>query len=327
MELPVALDAMGGDRAPDEILAGARLAIERGFAVQLVGRTADLGDLGDLAVLEASEVIEMHDDPAHGVRRKKDASVVRAAELVCDGKASAMVSAGNTGAAMVAALLRMGRIKGVSRPAIATTLPTPGRGDQPPTVLLDSGANAECHPEWLVQFAQMGTVYFRHRYEVAKPKVGLMSIGEESMKGNTLVKTTHELLAQLSEVNFVGNVEGRDVLTDRVDVVVTDGFTGNVLLKGMEGASAAVSQAFLDALIVHPELSAVGADVQAVLDPLLESIDYETYGGAMLLGVEGVCLIAHGSSHARAVANAVQLAQELFDGDVVGALRAAVGKG
>jgi glycerol-3-phosphate acyltransferase PlsX len=128
-------------------------------------------------------------------------------------------------------------------------------------------------------------------------------------------------------VNFVGNVEGRDVLTDRVDVVVTDGFTGNVLLKGMEGASAAVSQAFLDALIVHPELSAVGADVQAVLDPLLESIDYETYGGAMLLGVEGVCLIAHGSSHARAVANAVQLAQELFDGDVVGALRAAVGKG
>ncbi len=193
-------------------------------------------------------------------------------------------------------------------------------------MLLDSGANAECHPEWLVQFAQMGTVYFRHRYEVARPKVGLMSIGEESMKGNTLVKTTHELLAQLSEVNFVGNVEGRDVLTDRVDVVVTDGFTGNVLLKGMEGASAAVSQAFLDALIVHPELSAVGADVQAVLDPLLESIDYETYGGAMLLGVEGVCLIAHGSSQARAVANAVQLAQELFDGDVVGALRAAVGK-
>ena len=156
-----------------------------GSPSQLVGRTADLGDLGDLAVLEASEVIEMHDDPAQGVRRKKDASVVRAAELVRDGKASAMVSAGNTGAAMVAALLRMGRIKGVSRPAIATTLPTPGRGDQPPTVLLDSGANAECHPEWLVQFAQMGTVYFRHRYGVAKPKVGLMSIGEESMKGNT----------------------------------------------------------------------------------------------------------------------------------------------
>ena len=197
MQLPVAVDAMGGDRAPGEIVAGARLAVERRrLAVVLVGRAADLRSTS--ATWPSSRrprSSRCTTTRRSGVRRKKDSSLVRAAELVRDGKASAMVSAGNTGAAMASALLRMGRIKGVSRPAIATTLPIPGRGDQPPTVLLDSGANAECQPEWLVQFAQMGTVYFRHRYGVAKPRVGLLSIGEESMKGNTLVKTTHELLA------------------------------------------------------------------------------------------------------------------------------------
>jgi glycerol-3-phosphate acyltransferase PlsX len=320
---------MGGDRAPAEVLAGARLAMARGVPVHLVGRAEDLrrhDDLDGMELLEASEVIEMHDDPAQGVRRKKDASVVRAAELVRDGKASAMVSAGNTGAAMVAALLRMGRIKGVSRPAIATTLPIPGRADLPPTVLLDSGANAECQPEWLVQFAQMGSVYFAHRYGVAEPKVGLLSIGEESMKGNSLVKEAHELLAEAEGLSFLGNVEGRDVLTADVDVVVTDGFSGNVLLKGMEGASDAVSQAFLAALAAEAGLDGVRGTLQSLIDPLLASIDYETYGGAMLLGVEGVCIIGHGSSHARAVANALELARELVARDVVGALRAAVGR-
>src|SRR3954453_15327301 len=178
--LPIAVDAMGGDRAPGEILAGAHAAVELGIPVTVVG-PADLQGRGDLELIVASEVIEMHDDPAQGVRRKKDSTLVRAAEAVREGKASAMVSAGNTGATMASALLRMGRIKGVSRPAIATPIPVPG---ETPTVLLDAGANAECQPEWLVQFAQMGTVFAHHRFGIDEPKVGLLSIGEEASKGN-----------------------------------------------------------------------------------------------------------------------------------------------
>jgi glycerol-3-phosphate acyltransferase PlsX len=325
VNLPVAVDAMGGDRAPSSIVEGALLAAhEHGVPVVLVGRADDLPDVGGLPVVNASEVIDMGDDPAQGVRRKKDASVVRAAEMVRDGTARAMVSAGNTGAAMVAALLRMGRIKGVSRPAIATTLPIPGMVWTTPTVLLDSGANAECQPEWLVQFAVMGGTYFRHRYGAAHPRVGLLSIGEESVKGNTLVKAAHELLAAEPAVNFIGNVEGRDMLTDDIDVVVTDGFTGNVVLKTLEGCGTAISRAFVHAFAstdVYREASGV---LSPVLDPLLVSIDYETYGGAMLLGVDGVCIIAHGSSQARAVSNAIVLAQEMADEAVVGQLRSAV---
>src|SRR4030081_360124 len=190
--LPIALDAMGGDKAPGEIVAGARLATdERGIPVVLVGRAADLGDTHGLAVIDASEVIAMDDDPGSSVRRKKDSSLVRAAEAVRDGKASAMISAGNTGATMASALLRMGRIKGVMRPAIATPIPVPGGT---PTVLLDAGANSECQAEWLVQFAQMGAVLARERYGIAVPKVGLLSIGEEAGKGNPLVKETYALM-------------------------------------------------------------------------------------------------------------------------------------
>ena len=180
--LPVAVDAMGGDNAPSAIVAGARRAVEeRGIPVVLVGRSADLGDTGDLEVIEASEVIAMDDDPGSSVRTKKDSSLVRAAEAVRDGAASAMVSAGNTGATMASALLRTGRIKGVSRPAIATAIPGP---TGTPTVLLDAGANAECKAEWLVQFAQMGAVFARARFDIEKPRIGLLSIGEEAGKGS-----------------------------------------------------------------------------------------------------------------------------------------------
>src|SRR4051812_42245870 len=237
--LPIAVDAMGGDRAPDAIIEGARLAAdELGVPIVLVGRPDALGDAAGLDVIPASEVIDMHDDPAAGVRRKKDSSLVRAAEAVRDGKASAMVSAGNTGAAMASALLRMGRIKGVSRPAIATPIPVPGGT---PTVLLDAGANAECQPQWLVQFAQMGAGFAHERYGTVRPKVGLLSIGEEATKGNPLVKETYPLLAAADLAGeFVGNVEGRDIMTDGVDVVVTDGFTGNVALKTLEGGLKAL---------------------------------------------------------------------------------------
>jgi glycerol-3-phosphate acyltransferase PlsX len=319
--LPIALDALGGDRAPGEIVAGAQQAAALGIPVALVG-PADLAGRGELPLILASEVIAMDEDPAHGVRRKKDSTLVRAAEAVRDGAASAMVSAGNTGATMAAALLRMGRIRGVSRPAIATPIPVPG---STPTVLLDAGANADVQPEWLVQFAQMGSVFAKHRFALARPKVGLLSIGEEPSKGNSLVKETHELLVAAPGIEFVGNVEGRDIMTDAVDVVVTDGFTGNVVLKTLEGGVRAIVQAILNAFGATPEYKAAADVLMPGLLPLYESLDPETYGGAMLLGVDGVCIISHGSSSARAIVNALKVAKELVEADVVAELRAAVG--
>ena len=287
----------------------------------LVGRRGDLPIVDGIEVIDASEVIEMHDDPAQGVRRKKDSSLVRAAEAVRDGRAAAMVSAGNTGATMASALLRMGRIKGVSRPAIATPIPVPGGT---PTVLLDAGANAECQPEWLVQFAQMGTVFARHRFAIDEPKIGLLSIGEESSKGNTLVKETHERLMSAPGVRFVGNVEGRDIMTSAVDVVVTDGFTGNVVLKTLEGGLQAIASALLGAFASAPEYKEPADALLPALLPLYETLDPDTYGGAMLLGVDGVCIISHGSSGARAIVNAIRVGREMVDADLVGKLRAAV---
>jgi glycerol-3-phosphate acyltransferase PlsX len=326
LKLPIAVDVMGGDKGPAEIVAGAREAAEK-FAVPvvLVGRPEDIADPGDLEVWEATEVIDMADDPMQGVRRKKDASMVRAAEAVRDGRASAMVSAGNTGAAMASALLRMGRITGVARPAIATLLPVPGSS---PTILLDSGANAECTPQWLLQFAQMGAAYTVLRLGKAEPKVGLLSIGEEKSKGNELVKAAHALLADpaaLSTGRFVGNVEGRDVLTDAADVVVTDGFTGNVVLKTLEGSVRVVVDALLKAMTSTEETRGAAKILLPALLPLQAELDPDTYGGAALLGVDGVCIISHGSSSARAIVNAVGLAAEMAAGDLVGSIRQAVG--
>jgi glycerol-3-phosphate acyltransferase PlsX len=288
--------------------------------VLLVGRPEVVASAG-LPCIEASEVIEMHDDPANGVRRKKDSSLVRAAEAVRDGVASAMVSAGNTGATMASALLRMGRIKGVSRPAIATVLPRPGMH---PTVLLDSGANAECQAPWLVQFAQMGAVYSQHRFGLERPKVGLLSIGEEAGKGNDLVKETHDLLTTAPHVHFIGNVEGRDVLTEAVDVVVTDGFTGNVVLKTLEGALSAISSSIMQALAATAEFQANQGPLRAAHRQVYDFLDPETYGGAMLLGVEGVCIISHGSSSALALRNAIRVAADMVRGATVEGLRVAI---
>src|SRR5206468_4282077 len=231
----------------DEIVAGARQAAdELGVPVVLVGRPEAIADAGGLEVIPAADVIGMDDDPAASVRRKKDSSLVRAAEAVRDGRASAMVSAGNTGATMASALLRMGRLRGVARPAIATLIPIPDVPGATPTVLLDGGANAECTPAMLVQFAQMGAAFATHRFGIAEPRVGLLSIGEEESKGTPMVKETHVLLASGDAgVRFIGNVEGRDIPTDRVDVVVTDGFTGNVTLKTMEGMLRALVNALL----------------------------------------------------------------------------------
>ncbi len=326
--LPVALDAMGGDKAPGEIVAGAHRAVaELGVPVVLVGQPEVLEPLaGDLEIIPASEVIPMSADPGSSVRRMKDSSLVRAAEAVRDGTASAMVSAGNTGATMASALLRMGRIKGVSRPAIATPIPVPGHQ---PTILLDAGANAECQAEWLLQFAQMGVVFARTRYGIEEPRVGLLSIGEEASKGTPLVKETNALLAASDALRaaggvFVGNVEGRDVMTPEVDVVVTDGFTGNVVLKTLEGGMRALVNAIFGAFGTSPETQAASAVLVPALLPLYGTLDPDNTGGAMLLGVDGLCLISHGSSSATAVVNAVRVAKELHDASIVDNLRAAV---
>jgi glycerol-3-phosphate acyltransferase PlsX len=324
--LPIAVDAMGGDHAPEAIVAGARAAAESGTPVVLVG-PADLAervDIGDLPLIVATEVIEMDEEGGKAVRRKKDSTLVRAAEAVRDGEASAMISAGNTGATMASALLRMGRIKGVKRPAIATIIPVPG-GE--PTVLLDAGANAEIQAELMVQFAQMGSIFSRHRFGVASPKVGLLSIGEEPGKGDTLRKESYPLLVEAGErgdLDFVGNVEGRDVMSNIADVIVTDGFTGNVVLKTLEGALKAIVSALLGAFNSEESYKPHADALMPALLPLYEMLDPETYGGAMLLGVDGVCIISHGSSSRRAIVNAISVAREMVEADVVGEITAAI---
>ena len=326
--LPIAVDAMGGDNAPEAIVAGAAQAAEElGVPVVLVGRPDEIGDTHGLEVIEASEVIAMDADAASSVRTMKDSSLVRAAEAVRDGRASAMVSAGNTGATMASALLRMGRIKGVSRPAIATPLPVPSKDT--PTVLLDAGANAECSPEWLVQFAQMGAVYARDRFGIEQHKVALLSIGGEPTKANPLVKDTHKLMADGAWIGetgavFVGNVEGRDLLTDAADVVVTDGFTGNVALKTLEGGLKNIAGALFEAFGSSPEARAAAEQLMPALMAVYAKLDPESTGGAMLLGVDGVCVISHGSSSAVAMVNAIRVARDMVVGDVVGHLSRAV---
>jgi len=311
--LPVAIDAMGGDKAPAEIVEGARRAAEHhGVAVVLVGPPEQVGDTQGLELVPCTEVIAMDEDPAGGVRRKKDSSLVRAAELVRDGKASAMVSAGNTGATMASALLRMGRLPGVVRPCIATPLPRLGRT---PAVLVDAGANSECTAPMLVQFAQMGAAYVAARFGTEWPSVGLLSIGEEPSKGTPLVKETHALLdeaAQKGEVRyeFLGNLEGRDLLPSPADVIVTDGFTGNVTLKTLEGSLRFLFDTLLGVFGTDDATREASSVLLPHLLPLAAKFEPENTGGAMLLGTDGVCVISHGSSNATAMLNAVLVAHE-----------------
>jgi glycerol-3-phosphate acyltransferase PlsX len=317
--LPIALDAMGGDRAPSDILAGAHAAAALGIPVVLVGPEG-LEGIGDLPLIFASEVIAMDDDAAQGVRRKKDSTLVRAAEAVRDGKASAMVSAGNTGATMASALLRMGRVRGVNRPAIATPIPVPGHV---PNILLDAGANSEVQAEWLVQFAVMGSIYARSRFGIESPKVGLLSIGEEPGKGDTLRKEAFELLSVAPGIQFVGNVEGRDLMNKTADVIVTDGFTGNVALKTLEGGMKTLFAALLAAFGSEPQYKEPADALLPALLPLHAQMSPDTYGGAVLLGVDGICIISHGSSGETAILNAMKLAHELAEAGLVAEITAA----
>ena len=322
MSLPIALDAMGGDFAPTEIVKGARRAVdELGISVTLVGVPDLIGDPLGLEVVACTEVIAMDEEPGSSVRKKKDSSLVRCAELVRDGAASAMVSAGNTGATMAAALLRMGRLPGVIRPCIATPLPNlTGH----PGTLVDAGANAECTPEMLVQFAKLGAAFASARHHIESPTVGLLSIGEEPTKGTPLVKETHELLANDSLVNFFGNVEGRDLVPSPVDVVVTDGFTGNVALKTLEGALRFVFKKVLAVVDTDDATRAAGEVLAPYLMPEVAALTPEAVGGAMLLGLKGICVISHGSSNDVAILNALRLAADLDAAGVVAKMGSAI---
>ncbi len=332
VRLPVAIDAMGGDDAPETVVRGAALAAEAGVPVLLVGDPNQIGTDHGLDVLPASEVVEMGADPAKAVRRLKDSSIVRAAEAVRDGSASALLSAGNTGAAMAASLLRMGRIKGVARPAIAVPFPVIG---STPSTLLDCGANADCQPEWLVQFARLGTAYARHRFDLASPRVAILTIGEEAGKGNSLVKAACELLEEPGwaadcGATYVGNLEGGDLMAGLADVVVCDGFTGNVTLKSLEGGFDIFKSATRRVLADHTGLAGgeTATAIGQALDPLYDDVfNASRTGAAMLLGTRGVTLISHGSSSDETIANAIRTADEMAREGIIGSIRAAVGAG
>jgi glycerol-3-phosphate acyltransferase PlsX len=314
--LPVALDAMGGDKAPDEIVAGAHRAVaEVGVDVLLVGQPEVLGPLaGDLEVLPASEIIAMDADPGSSVSTLKDSSLVRAAEAVRDGKASAMVSAGATGAALAAALFNIKRDRGILRPALAAQVPVPGA----PVTLVDVGANTEVRAEHLVQFAFMGAALAQIVHGVENPRVALLSVGEEETRGSPLTIDVHASLTAVTGLNFVGNIEGHALVEGRADVVVTDGFTGNVALKVMEGVSDKMIALLRETATSSQRAKAGGLLMKPALRQFRDEIHPEIAGGAYLLGLRKLGVVGHGRFTSRGFAQAVLLAARGVTGDITG---------
>lgn len=324
----IAVDAMGGDFSPQEAVQGAVLAVkEKKVHIILVGREEEIRkELSEavfpeelISVVDAREKIEMHEHPATAVRKKKNASIVVANRLVKEGKADAVVSAGNTGAAMAASLLNLGRIPGIARPAIAIPMPTLN-GTK---VLLDAGANADCEPKDLLQFALMGSVYAETVLGLATPQVALLSIGEEETKGNRLVLETHRLLKE-SSLNFIGNIEGKDIPVGRYDVVVCDGFVGNTVLKLIEGVAGVLFKQIKDVLLSSPWTKIGAALIKPGLQSLYAKLDYSEYGGAPLLGVRGITIVSHGRSKAKAFKNAITYGMKAVEEDLIGKIRQSV---
>jgi phosphate acyltransferase len=307
------VDAMGGDRAPEEVVAGALLAASDQLTPVLYG-PAGL-DAGGLELVETDGVIEMHEKPAEAVRAKPHSSLVAACRAVGAGDADAVVSAGNTGAMLAAGLLELRRIPGVMRPAIGVPIPSK-RG---PSVLIDAGANADARAEHLLQFATMGAVFCQEILGIANPEVRLLSIGEEREKGNQLTREAHELLAA-SDLNFGGNAEGRDILEGAADVLVTDGFTGNVALKTVEGTILTLLAALREEITATAGGRLGGLLIRPAAKRLRRRLDPDAHGGAYLLGLRGLAVIAHGNSSRTAIANAIRLAARGVEHDVVGAL-------
>ena len=314
---------MGGDHAPGEIVAGAlRAKEELGVDVLLVGDPQQIEaalppktNLGQVEIVPAEEAIAMDEEPLNAVRRKRKASINVAMDLVKQQKADAVFSAGHSGAAMASALLRLGRLPGIERPAIGTVFPTIIAGK--PVLVLDVGANVDCRPKFLEQFGVMGSAYSQYVLGTTEPKVGLLNIGEEESKGNDAAVRAHQMLRENSQINFIGNAEGRDVLSGRFDVIVCDGFVGNVLLKFAEAVAEVILQILREELPqgLHGQIGS------ALLKPNLKRVkqrmDHAEHGGALLLGVAGVCFIGHGSSQAPSIFNAIRMAKEAVDNQVI----------
>lgn len=323
----VVLDAMGGDNAPGEVVKGAVLAArEYGLEVVLVGREdtikAELAKHDTsglkLPIVNASQVIEMNEHPAQAVKSKPDSSIVVGLKMVTKGEADAFVSAGHSGATMAAATLgNPGRIKGIKRPALATVFPS-AKG---PVVVLDVGANTEVRPEYLVQFAQMGAIYSQKVFGKRNPTVALLSNGEEENKGTTLLQETHPLLKQTEGINFIGNAEGKDVVKGFADVVVTDGFTGNVFLKTAEGVASLILSILKEELTSNLFNKVLAAGLMPAFGKIRKRMDYEEYGGAPLLGVNGVVIITHGRIEAKGIKNAVRVARDAAQNGTVEAIK------
>jgi len=320
----IAVDAAGGDYAPHEIVKGALKAVqEYEIEIALVGRRNVLHVLAGrhlrkpgLTIINASQTIGPHESPVKAIRSKPHSSIVVGINLVKEGKVSSFVSAGNTGAVLGAALFGLGKIKGIERPAIACILDiTPST----PVLLVDAGANIDCRPSHLVQFAEMGVVYSQHVLGIESPRVGLLSVGEEENKGNQLVLDTYKLLKEVKNLNFIGNVEGHDILKATADVVVTDGFTGNIVLKTIEGMSDSfLSSARQIGNLVSNVYHFRGRDLlrDVGLGSWVNRIDYREHGGACLLGVSGNVIIAHGRSQAKTIKNAIGIAKHMAEHNI-----------
>jgi len=324
----IAIDAMGGDHAPGEVVAGAlRAREELGVEILLVGDPERVEAAmrhhttsSMLEIVPATDIVEMGEEPLSALRRKPKASINVAMDLVKKGKADAVVSAGHSGAAMAAGLLRLGRLPGIDRPAIGAVFPTMVAGK--PVIVLDVGANVDCRPKFLEQFAVMGSIYSQYVLGVSEPKVGLLNIGEESSKGNELALRTHQLLQESTRMAFIGNAEGRDVLSGKFDVIVCDGFVGNILLKFAEAVGEVVLQILREELPqgMHGKLGV--SILKPNLKRIKQRIDHAEHGGGLLLGVDGICIISHGSSQAPSIFNAVRLAREAVDNQVLDRIRA-----
>lgn len=319
----IAIDAMGGDHAPAEIVTGAlRAREELGVEVLLVGDPVQIESAlpsktnrGQMEIVPAEGTIEMHEEPLSGIRRKPKASINVAMDLVKQKQADAVVSAGHSGAAMAAAHLRLGRLRGIDRPAIGAVFPTIVASKQ--VLILDVGANVDCRPKFLEQFALMGSVYSQYVLGIAEPKVGLLNIGEEDCKGNDLAIRTHQMLKDNSKISFIGNAEGRDILSGRFDVIVCDGFVGNVLLKFAEGVGEVILQILREELPQGLQGQLGTALLKPNLKRIKQRIDHAEHGGGLLLGVAGICIISHGSSQAPSIFNAIRLAKDAVENQVL----------
>ncbi len=331
--MKIAVDAMGGDFAPEQIVFGAvRAAKKYQCEIVLVGDEAAIREvlkhekgweqLG-ISIHHASEVIGMGEHPADAVRTKKDSSIVVATQLVKEGECDAVLSAGSTGAAVTAAQLILKRIRGIGRPTIATPMPTP----KGVTLLVDSGANVDSKPEHLVQSGMMGSLYAEHVFGKEHPRVGLLNIGEEETKGNEQAKATYPLLANMSTIHFIGNAEGRDVPKGNFDVVICDGFVGNVVLKFAEGLAKTILKLIKEAIKDGGIFAKIGAFLlMPTLKKLGKRLDVTEYGGAPLLGVNGCCIISHGSSNAKSICSAIGVANDYVRSNVLGHIRDALAK-